>query len=100
MSHPKTTDDHKYNFKTDVPGNPKFSEARTEFEYEPMTESSKGARIWVTVRVDGEQHRYILMSGPRKDVKEYFDGTISLDEIRERWGMADGDKLQNPKAYE
>ena len=58
-------------------------ETRTEIQEVPPNT----ARIWVVVTVDGEEHRYVLVSGPKDDVKAYYEGQITFPEIRRRWIM-------------
>lgn len=63
-------------------------ETRTEFE---PTRDGVGARIWVVVVADGQEHRYVHTSGPHDDVKAYHDGMLTLKELRRRWNISDSD---------
>ena len=42
------------------------------------------ARLWVVVSVDGQEHRYVFLSGPSADVRDYQDGKLTFDEVSNR----------------
>ncbi len=49
------------------------------------TISEKTARIVINTTVDGHTYSQVHISGPIKDVKAYFDGELSMKELKFRW---------------
>ncbi len=46
--------------------------------FEVLSDNKTG-RVVVDVKVDGERHSFVHLSGPKDDAKEYFDGAITLE---------------------
>lgn len=52
--------------------------------FEELSDKKTG-RIWIDVKVNGEVHSFVHVSGPKDDAKEYFEGKIDLEALRRRW---------------
>lgn len=52
--------------------------------FEELSDKRTG-RIWIDVKVDGELHSYVHVSGPKADVTAYFEGRLTMAELRTRW---------------
>jgi hypothetical protein len=44
------------------------------------------ARIWIHIVVDGHKYKLIHASGPSDDIKAYYDGQLTVQEMKARWG--------------
>lgn len=52
--------------------------------FEELSDKKTG-RIWIDVKVNGELHSFVHVSGPKDDARAYFEGRITLTELRRRW---------------
>lgn len=55
----------------------------TALEYEDL--GPDRARIWVCVTFDGTEYKNVHLSGPKEDVRAYFEGRLTMAEIRSIW---------------
>lgn len=56
----------------------------TWLEYEELSENS--ASVTLKTKLDDTTYSNVHVSGPKADVKDYFNGLVSLSELRRRWG--------------
>jgi hypothetical protein len=52
--------------------------------FEELSDKKTG-RIWIDVKVNGELHSFVHVSGPKGDAQDYYEGRITLTELRRRW---------------
>ena len=57
----------------------------TSHRIEDSKNDRNDARLIIRVDVDGEDHEYVLLSGPRHDVVDFVEGRADMTEIRRRW---------------
>jgi hypothetical protein len=59
----------------------------TEYEeYQLSGQPGHGmARIWIHIIVDGHNYKLMHATGPKDDVKAYYDGRLTVQELKTRW---------------
>jgi len=63
----------------------KKHKVETELHFEPLADK-KTARCNISVKVDGKDVGFLnVISGPIEDVKDFYDGKMTMDEISIKW---------------